>query len=274
MAVVVLAGVVMYFSGAYLAADLWSSEQGDLDRALGLTPDSILAARVETLVDSVTPSMRDMASELQRHTSSEGVVGYRAEEASGDQEWDGFARSNLQPGSYLATLSPGMSPSALFRNVHLNPSDLYIEPQVREELLAVFSVIQSQLQSIEVAHKETAVSEAVQLRQQLPHRVARPKRVVVSTDTESVTVDEYRPRGFQVFLPNGSDGMQIINQHDLPVTARVLELKAFTAIEIGEAVVAWFERIGLCPADEAAEIRADLHDAAGRFVRRREHSPR
>jgi hypothetical protein len=77
-----------------------------------------------------------------------------------------------------------------------------------------------------------------------------------------------------VLAANGFAGFRFTHQRHLPVTARVLELKAFTAIEIGEAVVAWFERIGLCPADEAAEIRADLHDAAGRFVRRREHSPR
>lgn len=270
MVLVLLAGAAMYFGGASLVARPLASDQGRSSPVQVRKPDAILAARVDTLVESVAPSMRDMAEDLRVSAGK----GQEIEGPPADLEWSGFIRTTLHPGSYLATLSPGMTPDALFRNVHLNPSDLYIEPRLREELTVVFSAIESQLRSIEVAHKETALAEAMQLSPYLPNRVERPKRVTVSSDTGAAEMDEYRPRGFQVYLPSEFGGMRVIDQHDLPMTSRVLELKAFTAVEVGEAVVAWFERIGLCPADEALAIRADLHQAANRFVTRREYSVR
>jgi len=68
--------------------------------------------------------------------------------------------------------------------------------------------------------------------------------------------------------------MQVIQQVDLPVTRRLLELKAFTVMELGEVVVAWFERRTLCPPDEAAGIRQQLALSADLFTARGEYRPR
>jgi hypothetical protein len=198
--------------------------------------------------------------------ASEAVVG---QQIARDPQWSALERTAMQPGAWLASMTPGMTPEPLFRNRWLNPADTYIPMDVRHQLTAMFEATEPQVILLEQLHRENTLAEALELRDRVSARTLTPRREIAMLHGESVAMDQYPVSGYGVYLPKpGGGGMDAIDQQDLPRTSAILEGKAFAAVERGEAVLAWFAAHGLCPTEDVEQIRAALHANASRYLAR------